>query len=969
LSALAPALSDASLHDAVTGARDIPDVSARAAALAALAARLSGDEHETLAYEALAATRGPQYDDARVRVLRILASSLSDTLAKRALGAAREIRRPEKRALAIALLAPSLSGALASEALSAARQIPGKARVPALSALLPRIPLHTLGEALTALTAVRDEQSRLEVLRTMPPWLPAELLDQALAIARTICDAAARTDAVSALAKAVPAAERPALIEEALETAKSIDESWSRAQALIGLAPQLTTAAIGEAANLIRGMEDQWERAEALAGLATAVPDALRHGLVEDALATAAHIAPPRARARVLAMLAAVAAKEATPRLVEAAREIADHEARARALTAVAGALTLEERAVVGGEALAAAAQIGRDQARADAFVDIALQTTPDLARAVVSAAATVENEAARARMIAAVAPCLSPAVATSALAAVRTLHDPDLRRSVLEAVAPSLPARLVGDALTLARQPRDVHVAVSQAPSDTRDGASSAQPLREALAALGQVSDESVRIQALAVVAAGLREHNRHAILRQALAVAFRAVEGGSETALDALVPWLPPDLGDEALDAARAVGHPKSRARAMLVISHSVRAQERRGVVLEAALAAREELPAYEVRELLRWVPRLSADLVNEVLAELSLNEPFTTDARHEGADADAPPERPGARTASSELHRALAAAHHIDDPRKAYELESSVLALSVDERLTVADEVIAAIRRIHNHRKRFAALKDLLRLGGWHFAEREAFLERLAARVSDEMALDLFLLADDAISVYPGMRRESQALHFFARRLALAQLRHALAVAQKQSSVGPRMLAALAPALSEADLENALRAASEIRDPGYRVRALAAFVPVLSGNDVRKLMFGSDETRSAVARQAVLEAVGAPEGYAAWEKQYTTAATITRDLSLDEWLVLARIHRSGGWVRRTGVRGGLAALRGSRGSWDPVGAVLVALPRRRWGVFAAAVVVPGGRRCHWYRRGARGAVRRRRGARGGG
>ncbi len=76
------------------------------------------------------------------------------------------------------------------------------------------------------------------------------------------------------------------------------------------------------------------------------------------------------------------------------------------------------------------------------------------------------------------------------------------------------------------------------------------------------------------------------------------------------------------------------------------------------------------------------------------------------------------------------------------------------------------------------------------------------------------------------------------------------------------------------------------------------------------------------------------------------------------------------SGGWVRRTGVRGGLVAPRGLRGSWDRVVVALVALRRRRWGV-----LVGGGGRARraemriGLRRGARSAVRRRRGARGGG
>ena len=241
------------------------------------------------------------------------------------------------------------------------------------------------------------------------------------------------------------------------------------------------------------------------------------------------------------------------------------------------------------GEALAAARAIGHEKYRFAALAALA----PRLAELghpaeALEAARAIGDERSRSEALAALAPRLAP-----------TERDQVLR----EAVAA---ARAIGDERSRSRRwprwpPTDRAVAL-------RGGGGSAGDR-------GRV----VPLRALAALAPRLAPTERDQALREALAAA-RAIghERSRSRALAALAPHLTAPLLGEALEAARAIGDEgSSRSAALAALAPRLAPTERDQALREAVAAARAiEFEGSRSRALAALAPHLTAPLLGEAV-----------------------------------------------------------------------------------------------------------------------------------------------------------------------------------------------------------------------------------------------------------------------------------------------------------------------------------------------------------------
>jgi hypothetical protein len=155
-----------------------------------------------------------------------LAPHLPATLLRDALGAACAIDHPYARMEALEGLAPHLPDrerpVLLAQALDSFPE--PRQRASALTALASYLPATLLPDALDAArTILLYSVARAQFLIGLAPHLPAALLPDALDAARTIDDdPAARAQALIGLAPHLPDRERPTVLAEALDAARTI---------------------------------------------------------------------------------------------------------------------------------------------------------------------------------------------------------------------------------------------------------------------------------------------------------------------------------------------------------------------------------------------------------------------------------------------------------------------------------------------------------------------------------------------------------------------------------------------------------------------------------------------------------------------------------------------------------------------------------------------------------------------------
>ena len=431
LGALAPHLPPALMTEALAAARGIGSESARAAALGALAPHLP----LALLTEALAVARGIGSEDHCALALSALAPHLPEAqqlaVMTKALAAARGIGSEYYRAEALGALVPHLPPTLLAEALAARKMGDDTARASALGALAPHLPPALLTEALAAVRGIRDDTARAKALVALAPHLPPALLTEALAAVRGIRDDTARAKALVALVPHLPEAQQSAVLTEALAAAR--ESGTDSASALGVLAPHLPPALLAEALATARRIGSEYARARALGVLAPHLPLTL----LGEALVTARGIGNDSACARALVALAPHLPPMLLTEALAATWEIWYESARAEALGALAPHLSSELLT----EALAAAREMGDDTARARALGALAPYLPPAVLTEALTAIKGMGDEDARARALGALAPYLPPAVLTEALTAIKGMRDDTARARALGALAPHLAA------------------------------------------------------------------------------------------------------------------------------------------------------------------------------------------------------------------------------------------------------------------------------------------------------------------------------------------------------------------------------------------------------------------------------------------------------------------------------------------------------------------------------------------------
>jgi hypothetical protein len=275
-----------------------------------------------------------------------------------ALDVIRSIESEDCRSEALVALAPGLAGQpdLLRQALDVIRSIyPGVDRSEALVALAPGLAGQSdlLAEALDAALSIDASDDRSRALAVLASHLPndqrqevlVQVLD-AVKIVRTrdgeawiVRSSSKCSQALVALAPSL--AGQPELLAQALDAARSIDDSDHRVLALAALASHLPDdqqqEVLTEALDIARNFSSSLDCSQALAALAPYLPNKLYHEVLAEALDAACSVEMEDYSSRALTALAPSLAgqPELLAQALDAARSIDDSDHRASALAAL----------------------------------------------------------------------------------------------------------------------------------------------------------------------------------------------------------------------------------------------------------------------------------------------------------------------------------------------------------------------------------------------------------------------------------------------------------------------------------------------------------------------------------------------------------------------------------------------------------------------------------------------------------
>jgi len=274
---------------------------------------------------------------------------------------------------------------------------------------------------------------------------------------------------------------------------------------------------------------------------------------------------------------------------------------------------------------------------------------------------------------------------------------------------------------------------------------------------------------------------------------------------------------LFQEALDAARAIEHPRFRSRALAEIAPRLSADRQAGVQQEALDAARAiEDSFFRDMALAEVASRLPADGQASALQEaLDAARSIEYPNYRARALAEIAPRLPTDRQVGV-LQEALDAARSIEDPYyRARALAEIAPRLPTDRRAGVLQEALDAARTIENSNARLSALAEI------------------APHLPPEQALDTARAIED--SYYRAMALAAVALRLPTDRQAdVLQEALDLARAIEDTASRARALAEIAPLLPTdrqvGVLQEALDAARAIEDTASRAMALAEIAPLL-------------------------------------------------------------------------------------------------------------------------------------------
>ncbi|TRU05238.1 MAG: trypsin-like serine protease, partial [Microcystis sp. Msp_OC_L_20101000_S702] len=322
---------------------------------------------------------------------------------------------------------------------------------PELIALLIKHEIWTPAQGLAYVRQNQDDFRRAAGLTAISPYLTPTLLTEALEITRGIGEEYSRAVALIGLAP-----HFPEVLPEALDVARAIKYLHQLADVLIRLAPHFPEV-LPEALKVARGIGFESSRARALTGLAPYLPEVraealtglaphLPVSLLPEALKVARGIGDEDYRAWALTGLAPYL-PEVLPEALEIARGIGSEYYRARALTGLAPHLPVSLLP----EALEIAKGIGAESSRAEALTGLA-PYLPEVLPEALELARVIDDKFSRAEALTGLAPYL-PEVLPEVLELAEAIDDDDFLASIVLAdLAVRLPRSLLPEALKVAR-------------------------------------------------------------------------------------------------------------------------------------------------------------------------------------------------------------------------------------------------------------------------------------------------------------------------------------------------------------------------------------------------------------------------------------------------------------------------------------------------------------------------------------
>ena len=463
---------------------------------------------------------------------------------------------------------------------------------PDLLAALVEKRVWTQPQGLAYVRQISHPKQRAKALTALASQLTElDCLQEALATAKEMEEELACAEALATIALQLAKLGYP---QEALAAAREIKDEWHRAQALAALAQFLLPELLPEALAATREIKDEWGRAQALADLAQQMPE-----LLPEALAAAKEIKDEWLRSQALADLAQQMPLELLPELLAAVREIKDEWDRARALADLVQHTPPELLP----EALTTAREIKDASARAQVLIALA-QRLPGLLPEALAAAREIKDERFRAKVLADLAQQM-PELLPEALAAAREIKDEWLRSPALADLAQRLPPELLPELLAAAREIEykwdraQVLIALAQRlPPEL---------LPELLAAAREIKDERFHAKVLADLAQQMPE-----LLPEALAAAREIKDEWLRSlALADLAQRLPPELLPELLAAAREIKDAYTRAQVLVAL-----VQRLPELLPEALATTREIKDAYDYALALVALAPLLAELPRPAL-----------------------------------------------------------------------------------------------------------------------------------------------------------------------------------------------------------------------------------------------------------------------------------------------------------------------------------------------------------------
>jgi len=208
-----------------------------------------------------------QYEKLRARALGSVFRILSKKLAAKQLARVKKLQRDQDRGLALSLAAQYLSESLLQNALDAARSVD---EIVALAPHLPQACLRTVLRK-TRKKFLRDVHG--ELIGGLAPWLTEALLEEAIETSQSIEDSLGQAVAIASLSSFLPNGNREAVAELALAAAQATGplNDGGRAQALSDIAEFLPVRVLRLAIGDAKSMAYDFLSSRALAALLPAL--------------------------------------------------------------------------------------------------------------------------------------------------------------------------------------------------------------------------------------------------------------------------------------------------------------------------------------------------------------------------------------------------------------------------------------------------------------------------------------------------------------------------------------------------------------------------------------------------------------------------------------------------------------------------------------------------------------------------